>query len=137
MKIYVFVPTGDFREVKNGEYYKCNDGVSQWTHPNPLFKADIFQRHEIEAPDSTDRLDVVAYPYRAFECPGSFNFSRIASIPIPRKRKVKKWQWLRINKDNYGRPRASISSWLTDEQASEELHGGSIKIPETEIEVEE
>ena len=106
MKIYVFVPTGEVRLPKEGEWYQLDDGAfNYWqryfTNPVPH---PIFLRHEIE---------------------------------VPRKRKVKKWQWLRINKDNYGRPRASISSWLTDEQAIEELHRGSIKIPETEIEVEE
>ena len=129
MKIYVFVPTGEVRLPKEGECYQLDDGAfNYWqrylpkSHPVPLFL-----RHEIDAPDQAPFMDI--------KFPNSYVWSR--RIDLPRKSKVKKWQWLRINKDNYGRPRASISSWLTDEQASEELHGGSIKIPETEIEVEE
>ena len=58
-------------------------------------------------------------------------------FPIPRpKKKVKRWQYITINSDRFGRKRGEVTGWLTEREAKERGLEPEDRIYQTEIEVE-
>jgi hypothetical protein len=131
MKITVIVPTGEVRRANKGEWWQGHYG--EWSHlatptvdPHP-----IAHSHEVEVPDDTELIRI----NRVYDVkPDSLHEYTLLAIPLPRKKKVKKWRWEHIQGDIVWR-----TELLYTEEEMKKYYGHTAqfrKIPETEIEVE-
>ena len=129
MKITVIVPTGEVRYPAKGEYFNRNEGWNK-TKFNMGDRFPIGKAHEIEVPDDATEF---RYLFRK----GHISETSFDIIPLPRKKKVKKWQWLvRFASGQYG----LTTEHYADEPSVERLFAVTkvlYIIPETEIEVSE
>jgi len=125
MKCYLFVPTGERREVKNDEYYLAdNNSIIHRVHQNFGLVHPIVTLHEIEVPDNTPKLLV---------CRGGEDlcYYPIKEIVI-KKPKVKKWIW--AYKSGYDRTALTPYPMTEQEVKSYAPCPWYHKIDETEIE---
>ena len=107
MLIDLFIPTGEVRKVKPGEYSTCEGGWEFWPEGSVLLYP-IGIRHQIEVPDDAE----VAIMHK--KLPDS---KWIEALYIPRpKKKVKKWNW--IYKDNCHNFRMTVAKYATKEEVS-------------------
>lgn len=90
MKIDVFVPTGEIRQLKLNDWYFCDNMWFQWINNNMSVESHpIGIWHQIEVPSNADAISISAI------CSNPVQYPQIAHFPIPRpKKKVKKWQWV-------------------------------------------
>jgi len=140
MKISVIVPTNEVRRPVEGEYCwnnEANSGKGMWQSClygalNGLYK--IAYPYEIEVPYNADSIRIIS-----LSCCTNME---LATIPLPRKKKVKKWQWVLKNimstrtKPTYF---VSLKHYATSQDAVEDhfnVHA-VLRINETEIEVDE
>jgi hypothetical protein len=132
MKAYLFIETGENRNPRVGEwYYDRTHQIMQSKQNFQFVPAPILIRHEmeIEIPQDTDRIRFCF----SKEAMAKFLFD----IPIPQPKKVKKWQYITINSDRFGRKRGEVTGWLTEREAKERGLEPEDRIYQTEIEVEE
>ena len=136
MKISVIVPTNEVRRPVEGEYCwnnEANSGKGMWQSCvygalNGTYL--VGKAHEVEVPDDATEF---RYLFRK----GHISETSFDIIPLPRKKKVKKWQWLvRFASGQYG----VTTEHYADEPSVERLFAVTkvlYIIPETEIEVDE
>lgn len=97
MTIYVFVPTGDVRPPKKGEWCRNNDGDIWLEGRDYCYEpGQIGTMHEIDVPEGTTQLVYGFNPFSRCHYPPK-------TIDLPRK-KVK--QWVHLYLDRYGRIQA-------------------------------
>lgn len=125
MKIIVFVPTGETRCPKEGEWYLSDN--AHYYKARIAFDSEwpIFTRHKIDVPTNAQRFH--------YQFDEGFK-SGMLSLPRP-KVKVKRWRWV-VNEFS--------SVFITEGHYTEDELRETLsemewyhKIPETEIEVEE
>ena len=83
-----------------------------------------------DTPEKISEIDIVCSTDTSL-------FKHPVDLSLPKKKKVKKWQFCRIIGDNLGRPRAKVTEWMTDSEAFERSPIGLVKIENTMIEIEE
>lgn len=135
MKAYLFIETGEVRQVKNGEYYLADGDVMRRDLSYPTDGAyTIVTRHEIPIPEGAENFNW-DFDHKVFRN-SQFN-KDWGNIPIPRpKKKVKKWRCVLSNPfiDDGG---IFISSKAYSDDEISKLGNIVQKINSTEIEVEE
>lgn len=134
MKIIVFVPTGEVRSAKQGEWAGSDDGgVWRALRDMDRYHEPILTHHEIEVPDAAE-----SFKYYFYCGEPQHGYTRTCEIPIPRpKKKVKKWQWVAV--DETRNPYVSIGFYTKDEFIAQYkiCNGWYHPVEETMIEVEE
>jgi hypothetical protein len=132
MKAYLFIETGEVRNLKEGDWFLNCDGSGSIFFSDKDYnndKRNILTRHEIEIPKKFTEVKIIA---------GSLcDLDAIVRIfPIPRP-KVKKCQYITISADHCGRKRAEVTGWLTEDEARARCLEPEDRIYQTEIEVDE
>lgn len=134
MKLYIFQETGEFREIKKGEWYQSMVGdFFAVSDRDDSCKRKIFVMTEVEAFDNVDTIRItmdkgcVVPTYH------------VVNIPIVRpKQKIKKWQWVY---KTFGSSKWLISGYYkTKDEVIADTTANIDKIKkleESEIEVEE
>lgn len=87
MKAYLFIETGEIRQPKAGEYFSISSGVLKCVADRVVMPSPILTRHEIPIPEGANDLLV------DFSKDGLL-YHALTHCPLPRPKKVKKWQWL-------------------------------------------
>lgn len=94
MKIDIYVPTGEIRKAKQGEWLYDGTKWTQWAFPGESSESyPIGIHHQIEVPDSLKVESIKIIGMNA-SCELGQTSIELDEIDLPRPKKVKKWQWL-------------------------------------------
>jgi hypothetical protein len=120
MKAHLFIETGEVRAPRVLDWLQNNIGDFVLADQDYPFKAPILTHHEIEIPDGATKLDIFPdWHGRDIWSP----IIALKSIPIPRKKTVKKWIWeTTIEHDKYAEAgdTRKVVVWRTSVHLSEE-----------------
>ena len=131
MKAYVFIETGEVKIPVKGEYVREDNCIYLTNRDHCHGALPILTRHEIRIQEKTTALNITPM------IEATMMHMQEQYVPIPQPKKVKKWQYITINSDRFGRKRGEVTGWLTEREAKERGLEPEDRIYQTEIEVEE